>query len=126
MNHHYKPPPGPSGNTVDWSDPDLQSLLSKTEGWSLDNRGVFSPIACELYIGWGAGTGKPGTLVFERNGVMVVEARFLIPKGEQVRVDRMQAGSLRSSWGAVVDGREGNRAEDVANGIHVYWLHTAR
>jgi hypothetical protein len=123
MNHHYKPPPGPSGNNVDWSDPDLQSLLSKTEGWSLDNRGVFSPIPCELHVGWGAASGKSATLVYENNGVMVVEARFLMPKGEQVRVDRMQAGTLRSTWGAVVDGREGNRAEDRANGIHVYWIH---
>lgn len=124
MNHFDKPRNGPSGNTVDWNDPHLQSLLSKTEGWSLDNRGVFSPVACEVHMGWGAGAGKPATLVFERDGVMVVEASFIIPRGEQVRIDRVQAGTLRSSWGNVVEGRQGNRAEDRANGIQVYWVHT--
>jgi len=113
-----------TGTNVDWSDPQLQSLLSKTEGWSLDNRGVFSPVACEVHIGWGAGAGKPATLVFERDGVMVVEARFIIPRGEQVRIDRVQMGSLRSSWGSVVEGRQGNRADDLANGTYVYWVHT--
>lgn len=123
MNDFKKPVTGGAGNTVDWSDPHLQSLLSKTEGWSLDNRGVFSPIPCELLTGWGAGAGKPATLVFERDGVMVVEACFIIPPGEQVRIDRMQAGTLRSSWGNVVEGREGNRADDIANGVYVYWIH---
>lgn len=123
MNHFDKPRNGPSGNTVDWNDPHLQSLLSKTEGWSLDNRGVFSPVPCELHVGWGAGAGKPATLVFERDGMMVVEATFLIPQGEQVRVDRTQAGALRSSWGTVVEGREGSRAQDLTNGIRVYWIH---
>jgi hypothetical protein len=123
MSHYNKPPASPSGNTVDWSDPHLESLLRKTESWSLDNRGVFTPIPCELHIGWGASPGKSGTLVFEREGVMVIEARFIIPQGEQVRVDRAQGGTLRSTWGTVADGREGHRAEDRANGIHVYWLH---
>ena len=124
MSPFDQPPPRPSGNSVDWSDPQLQSLLSKTEGWSLDNRGVFAPVACELQVGWGAGSAKSATLVFERDGVMVIEARFIIPKGEQVRVDRHQAGMLRSAWGIVVDGREGYRADDRANGVHVYWVHT--
>jgi len=53
----------------------------------------------------------------------VVETRFAIPKGEHVRVDRVQAGAMRSSWGIVADGREGFRAEDRANGIHVHWVH---
>jgi len=123
MNQHDKEPPRPSGNSIDWDDPNLKSLLSKTEGWSLDNRGVFSPIPCELQIGWGAGVAKAATLVFQRNDVLVVEATFIIPLGEQVRVDRMQAGTHRSSWGSVVEGRAGNRAEDRANGIHVYWIH---
>jgi hypothetical protein len=74
-------------------------------------------------MGWGAGAGKPATLVFERDGVMVVEATFLIPQGEHVRVDRVQAGAMRSSWGTVVEGRAGNRAQDRANGIRVYWIH---
>ena len=120
MNHHAKPP---SGNTVDWSHPELQSLLGKTEGWSLDNRGVFSPVPCELHIGWGAGAVRGATLVFERDGVMVIEANFLIQVGEKLRVDRIVLGSLRSSWGTVAEGREGPRTEDRANGTRVYWVH---
>ncbi|HEY9131344.1 MAG TPA: hypothetical protein VIM98_06265 [Dyella sp.] len=124
MSHFSKPPSGPQGNTVDWSEPSLEALLRKTEGWSLDNRGVFSPIPCELHVGWGASAGKSATLVFEREGVMVVEACFPIPKGEQVRVDRVQVGALRSTWGIVVEGRVGFREEDRVAGIHVYWIHT--
>lgn len=121
MNHH---PKLRSGNNVDWDDPHLQSLLDKTEGWSLDNRGVFSPVPCELHIGWGAGAVRPAILVYERTGVMVIEAQFIIHPGEQVRIDRMLAGTLCSSWGAVAEGRAGHRAEDRAQGIHVYWVHT--
>jgi hypothetical protein len=120
MNQYDKPP---SANTVDWDDPQLQRLLSKTEGWSLDNRGVFSPVSCEVHVGWGAGAGRPATLVYEQPGVMVVATTSIIPKGEQVRVDRVQAGTLRSTWGVVVDGREGRREEDRAHGLHVYWVH---
>ncbi len=121
MNHHAKPRPG---NNVDWNDPKLQSLLGKTEGWSLDNRGVFSPVPCELHIGWGAGAVRAATLVYERTGMMVIEAKFIIQSGEQVRIDRMLGGALCSSWGSVVEGRAGHRAEDHAQGIHVYWVHT--
>lgn len=120
MNHHAKPP---SGNNVDWSHPELQSLLDKTDGWSLDNRGVFSPVPCELHIGWGAGAVRGATLVFEREGVMVIEANFSIQVSEKLRIDRIVLGSLRSNWGTVVEGRAGHRAEDRANGTRVYWVH---
>lgn len=120
VNHHAKPR---SGNTVDWNDPQLQSLLDKTEGWSLDNRGVFSPVPCELHIGWGAGAVRGATLVFERAGVMVIEANFLIHVGEKLRIDRLVLGALRSHWGTVAEARDGHRAEDRAHGIRVYWVH---
>lgn len=123
MNRGKPPPWSAQANNVDWTDPSLQSLLSKTEGWSLDNRGVFTPVACELHVGWGAGAGRLASLVFERDGVMVVEAAFIIPSGEQVRIDRVQAGMLRSAWGIVMDGRDGHRAEDRAHGMRVYWVH---
>lgn len=123
MSHHLKPP---SGNSVDWSNPDLQKLLDKTQGWGLDNRGVYSPAACELFVGWGAGAGRLATLVYERDRLMVVETRFSIPKGEHVRVDRIVAGALSATWGTVVDGREGFRADDRANGVFVHWIHHQR
>ena len=120
MSHPPKPLPG---NSVDWNDPQLQSLLDKTDGWSLDNRGVFSPVPCELHIGWGAGAVRGAVLVFERAGVMVIEANFLIQVGEKLRIDRVVMGALRSNWGTVAEGRDGHRAEDRANGTRVYWVH---
>lgn len=120
MSHHRESRPG---NIVDWADPQLQSLLGKTEGWSLDNRGVFSPVPCEVHIGWGAGAVRGATLVFERAGVMVVEATFFIHVGEKLRIDRTVLGALRSNWGTVAEGRVGHRAGDRAHGIHVFWVH---
>lgn len=120
---HFKPNSKLSNNQVDWDDPRLQSLLSKTESWKLDNRGSFAPIDVQLHLGWGATSGRHATLVWETDQVMVVETRFSIPRGEQVRVDRLFAGSVRTVWGVVADGREGFREEDRQNGVYVHWLH---
>lgn len=115
---HYKPP-----NQIDWSDPHLESLLRKTESWTLDNRGSYTPRRVEIHVGWGAGAGKPAVLVWEREQVMVLETGFPIPLGEQVRVDRPLGDGLRTSWGVVAEGREGHRSEDKAQGVYVHWLH---
>lgn len=120
MNHLGKPA---SNQVVNWDSPDLKKLLDKTASWGLDNRGVYAPTACEMHVGWGAGAGRFATLVYEREGVMVVETDFDLPQGEHVRVDRIQAGALRSSWGIVVDGRAGQRDADRAGGIRVHWIH---
>lgn len=111
------------GNNVDWSDPRLQALLRKSESWSLDNRGTYTSKDVEVHLGWGASTGRPAKLVWERDQVMMLETRFAIPVGEQVRVDEPQGDGIRSVWGVVAEGREGFRAEDRANGIHLHWLH---
>ena len=84
MSRYDKPP---SGNTVDWSNPELQSLLTRSESWSLDNRGVHAPVACEVHIGWGAGVGRLATLVYQREGVMVVETRFAIGEAEDTAAE---------------------------------------
>ncbi|WP_243050524.1 hypothetical protein [Dyella sp. RRB7] len=115
--------PHSKGNSVDWSDPRLQSLLRRTENWKLDNRGTYVPKNVQVHLGWGASTGRPAILVWERDQVMMLETRFPIPLGEQVRVDEAQGESLRSVWGIVAEGREGFRAEDRANGVHLHWLH---
>lgn len=120
---HFKPNSKISNNQVDWEDPRLQSLLSKTEGWKLDNRGAFAAIEVQLHVGWGGTTGRHAVLVWEADQVMVVETRFSIPCGENVRVDRLFAGSVRAVWGVVADGREGFREEDRQNGVYVHWLH---
>ncbi|PWK87779.1 hypothetical protein [Fulvimonas soli] len=121
MSHHK--PHGRHGNRVDWNDPHLQSLLSRTEHWKLDNRSSHAPQDVQVHIGWGASTGRPGVLVYERDQVMVLETTFPIQQGEHVRVDRIAADGLRVVWGMVVESREGQRAEDRLHGVHVHWLH---
>jgi hypothetical protein len=115
--------PQSKGNSVDWSDPRLQSLLRRTESWKLDNRGTYVPKDVQIHLGWGASSGRGAILVWERDQVMMLETRFPIPLGEQVRVDEAQGESMRSVWGLVAESREGFRAEDRANGVHLHWLH---
>lgn len=111
------------GNRVDWNDPQLQKLLSKIEGWDLDNRENFLREEVQIQIGWSAGSVRAATLVWKREKVMVLEASFLIPTGEFVRVDTLFGDDVRSVWGVVAEGRAGRRAEDHSNGVNVYWLH---
>jgi hypothetical protein len=110
-------------NRVDWNDPQLQKLLSKIEGWDLDNREAFLRETVQIQIGWSAGTVRSATLVWKREKVMVLETSQLIPTGEFVRVDTLVGDGMRSVWGVVVEGRPGRRAEDCSNGVNVYWLH---
>lgn len=120
MTFHKQPS---KDSSVDWSEPHLEALLRKTEAWKLDNRGIYAPATVQIHLGWGATTGRPAVLVWERDQVMMIETRFSIELGEHVRVDEAQGLSLRSVWGIVAEGREGFRAEDRANGVHLHWLH---
>lgn len=122
MNRHSPPAQKPT-NRVDWNDPHLESLLRKTETWKLDNRGAYPAQEVQIHIGWGAAAGKPALLVWERDHAMVLETCFPIMQGEHVRVDSYLGEDVRVVWGVVVEGREGHRAEDQANGVHVHWLH---
>ncbi|AGG89608.1 hypothetical protein RHOFW104T7_06180 [Rhodanobacter thiooxydans] len=115
--------PTRAGNRVDWSDPQLQKLLSKIEDWDLDNRDNFPREEVQVQIGWSAGGGRTAVLVWKRDKVMVLEASFPIPTAEYVRVDRFYGDGMRSVWGVVVEGRAGRRAEDCSNGVSIYWLH---
>ena len=110
-------------NRVDWSDPQLQKLLSKIEGWDLDNRESYPRKEVQIQVGWNAGVGKKAALVWKREKVMVLEVNFAIPTGEYVRVDTLFGDSMRSVWGVVVEGRAGRRPDDCANGVNIYWLH---
>ena len=120
---HYKPSSKLSKQQVDWNDPHLQSLLQKTEHWRLDNRGAFSAQEVRIFIGLSDEAGQPGYLVWESDQVLVLETLFSIRKGEVVRVDRSGSGASRTSWGVIVEGREGHREEDRQLGVHVHWLH---
>ena len=119
----HKTPARLSGNRVDWDDERLSALLKKTEGWTLDNRDTAEPLEVQLHVGWGASTGRPASLVWERDQAVVVVTRFAIPPGEHVRIDRHAGEEVRSAWGVVVDGREGLRAEDGEAGAWVHWVH---
>jgi hypothetical protein len=121
MNHRRNS--SKSGHRVDWNDPDLQSLLSKTEHWKLDNRAGHVTQDVQIQVGWGVGADKPAVLVWERDKTMVLEASFDIPVGERVRVDRLLDDGMRSVWGVVADGREGRREGDREHGVRVYWVH---
>lgn len=120
---HFKPNSRPSNQEVDWDNPHLQSLLKKTESWTLDNRGSFAAVDVQIHMGWGASSGHRAVLVWESDQVMVLETHFLIPQGEQVRVDRVQGGASRTGWGTVIEGRQGFREEDRKNNVYVHWLH---
>jgi hypothetical protein len=111
-----------SNTQIDWDDPKLVSLLQRSEQWSIDNRGGFSPQSVQVYFGWSGSVGKTATLVWERENAVVLETTFPIGQGEQVRVDKHLGDRIRTLWGVVVDGREGVREEDRQNGIHIYWL----
>ncbi len=88
-----------SNTRVDWSDPQLESLLRRSEGWQLDNRGGYSPQDVQVYVGWSGSVGRSAVLVWERDKSVVVQTDFPIGKGEQVRVDKHLGESIRTLWG---------------------------
>ncbi|GAB2585631.1 hypothetical protein ISP15_10690 [Dyella jejuensis] len=108
---------------VDWSDPELSSLLLRSETWKLDNRGGFSPQEVQVYFGWSGTIGRSASLVWERDKSVVLATDFPIGQGEQVRVDKHLGDRIRTLWGTVVEGREGAREDDRKKGIRLYWLH---
>jgi hypothetical protein len=121
----FKPESKLTNQRVDWNDPRLSALLSKTEDWKLDNRGVFPATEVQVQIGWGAGGARQALLVWQSERVMVLAAPFLIAQGEHVRVDRADGAGVRSTWAVVAEGRAGTRDEDRLEGIFVHWLHMA-
>lgn len=118
----HKPHTRVSTVRVDWNDPELASLLQRSEGWRLDNRGGFSPQDVEIYLGWSGTVGRSAVLVWERESSIVLETRFALAEGEQVRIDKHLGDRIRTLWGVVLEGREGFREEDRKKGIHLYWL----
>ncbi|RUL67159.1 hypothetical protein EKH79_00710 [Dyella dinghuensis] len=120
MNH--RTPTHVSHVPVNWSDPELASLLNRSDGWQLDNRGGYAPQNVDVFVGWSSAAGRPATLVWERGQSAVVAAAFPIGQGEHVRVERHMGGNVRILFGVVIEGREGFREDDVQRGIRLYWL----
>lgn len=107
---------------VNWNDPELASLLQRSEAWQLDNRGGHAAQDVQVYLGWSGTVGRSALLVWERDQSVVLETNFPIGQGEQVRVDKHLGDRIRTLWGVVVEGREGSREEDRSKGVHLYWL----
>lgn len=110
---------------VDWSNPQLNSLLQKAEGWTIDHRSDSQPEEVQIQIGGGAGAGgthHPALLVSENDGEMVLVTRFPLPHGEHVWVTSSRAGRLQTRWAVVAGEREGQRAEDRQHGLYLNWL----
>ena len=107
---------------VNWSDPELASLLNRSDGWKLDNRGGYASQNVEVFAGWSSAAGRPAALVWERDQSAVIAADFPIGQGEQVRVERHMGGNVRVLFGVVIEGREGFREDDAQRGIRLYWL----
>ena len=107
--------------TVDWSDPELDALLQKVDGWRLDNRSDHPPQEVQIHIssGWTANSvvSKPAQLVSMDEQTMVVVTRFPVPQGDHVRVDSRHADDTRTVWGWMVEGREGSRVGDREHGL---------
>jgi len=125
MSHNKARSDTPVG-PVDWSDPHLRSLLEKTSGWRLDNRSNLPPQEVQVHISSGWATNntvcKPGLVVVKDDGTMVLVTHFPIPQGEHVGVDSPRHHGTHITWGKVIEGREGHRAEDREHGLFLSWL----
>jgi hypothetical protein len=118
----HRSPTHVSHMPVNWSDPELASLLNRSEGWQLDNRGGYASQNVEIFVGWSSAAGRTAALVWERDQSAVIAAHFPIGQGEQVRVERHLGGNIRTLFGVVIEGREGFREDDIQRGIRLYWL----
>lgn len=108
---------------VNWNDPELESLLRRSEGWQLDNRGAYASQDVHVFVGWSTATGRSAALVWEREESAVIATDFAIGQGESLRVEKYMGGrNVRTLYGVVIEGREGFREEDAKKGIRLYWL----
>ena len=123
---HYKARSDTPVGPVDWSDPHLRSLLEKTADWRLDNRSNLPPQDVKIHVSSGWTTSntvcKPALVVVKDDGTMVLVTHFPIAQGEHVGVDSVRGCGTHIAWGHVVEGREGQRAEDREHGLYLSWL----
>ncbi len=87
---------------VDWSDPNLDALLQKVDGWKLDNRSSHAPQEVQIHVssGWTAGSvvSKSAQLISMDGQTMVPATRFPVANGEHVRVDTRDAHGTHTVW----------------------------
>ena len=110
---------------VDWSKPQLNELLQKIDGLSLDHRSETPPSEVKIRIvsGWDTSPAdKPAMLVAKVDDVLVLATRFPLPHGVEVQVSGLPGGGPAPRWAVVTEEREGVRAEDKAQLIYLNWL----
>lgn len=110
---------------VDWTQPQLNELLHKIDGLSLDHRSETPP--CEVRIrivsGWETSPAdKPALLVAKIDHVMVLATRFPLPHGVEVQVSGLPGAGPAPRLAVVTEEREGARAEDKVPLVYLNWL----
>ncbi len=113
-----------SNTRVDWSDPQLESLLRRSEGWQLDNRGGYSPQDVTGLCSAGAARSAGQPCLYGN----ATSRWWCKPISLSGRVSRFV---WTSTWARafapcgelVVEERKGQRDEDREKGAHLYWLH---
>ena len=109
---------------VDWTDPQVSTLLAATDTFRLDNRGTHAAEAVQLRSG-GSGPERPALLVGEAAGrVLRVLYDQALPAGHVVALKRDRGGAIGTEWEmcSVISCRPGARAQDTALAIHVLEL----
>ncbi|WP_049623043.1 hypothetical protein [Frateuria defendens] len=112
-------------SSVDWSDPHLNELLKKVDGWSIDHRSHLPPQEVEIRVicGWEAADGcMLAQLLAESDGGLVLATRTPLPPGVEVRVSAGPGDGQPTRWGVVLQGRESRRVEDRGDALYLSWL----
>lgn len=114
--------PRSPANHVDWSDPHLQALLKKSEGWKVDNRGSFVSKNVTVHLNGSTSVAKHGKLVRTQNDVVVLETSFPIGINELLRIDWPYGVGFKIQWVQVIKSRTAQRRDDHDKGVHIHWL----
>lgn len=110
---------------VDWTQPQLNELLQKIDGLSLNQRGETPPREVKIRIvsGWDTGpTDKPAMLVARIDDVIVLATRLPLPHGGEMQVSGLPGDGPAPRWAVVTEEREGVRTADKAQLVYLNWL----
>ncbi|MFC5525345.1 hypothetical protein ACFPPA_06275 [Rhodanobacter ginsengisoli] len=110
---------------VDWTQPQLNELLQKIDGFSLDHRSETPPRKVKIRIasGWDTGpTDQSAMLVAQIDDVMVLATRLPLPHGAEVQVSGLPDDGPAPCWAVVTEEREGVRTGDKPPLVYLNWL----
>ena len=106
---------------INWEDPKLSELLSKSENWTFDNRLEYPPKEVDLHIGWEISAGKKAKLLLAQNDLAILSSSFRLFKGDNLRINKTFNENTHTLWGIVKESRPGTRPND--NGVFIHWVH---